>query len=161
MSKNPYTALSLPFFLIGLVVASQALVRHHKARASLHWPVTGGAVGWANVDERKSIDGGVKYTPHVEFHYEVDGMPYDATTYTFGRKTTPNGGFAHGLVKTYTLRPAVDVYYNPKHPEEAVLRPGDTSGLLMQGVVGGVFVAVGMFAIWHGRGWRRMSMGMR
>lgn len=155
MKKNPYALISLPFFLIGLLLAGQALWRYQQALASRAWPVVDGSVTWASVAEKKSIDGGVRFTPRVEFRYTVGGDVYESDTYSFASKSTTDGGLAQGLISIYADHPEVDVYVKPGNPRRAVLRPGDTHGLLKDGSLGGVFVAIGLYALWRGRGWRR------
>ena len=159
MRRNPYLLISLPFLALGLFVAGQALLRLYKARESVDWPTVPGSVSWSDLEEKGSIDGGPSYVPNIGFTYTVDDQPYESYRYTFARRATSSQGYAEELVEVLPVKTAVIVYYNPRHPEEAVLHPGETTGLGMEVVTGCAFLVIGGFAIV--RGWYRSTSHLR
>jgi hypothetical protein len=75
-----------------------------------------------------------KETVH-DYVYEVAGHMYRCSTYCFG-------GWAENATAAYAIGTKVSVYYDPKHPEVAVLRRG-----LQFGAVFGV-VPIGAAFVW-------------
>jgi hypothetical protein len=73
-----------------------------------------------------------KETAHV-YEYQVEGRTYRCSTYCFG-------GYAERATAAYLIGTKVPVYYNPKHPEIAVLRRG-----LQFGAIFGVVPIAGAF----------------
>lgn len=76
-----------------------------------------------------------KETVH-DYVYEVAGRMYRCSTYCFG------GGWAERAGAVYLIGTKVPVYYDPKHPEVAVLRRG-----LQFGAVFGI-VPIGAAFLW-------------
>jgi len=73
-----------------------------------------------------------KETAHV-YEYQVEGRTYRCSTYCFG-------GYTERATAAYLIGTKVPVYYNPKHPEIAVLRRG-----LQFGAIFGVVPIAGAF----------------
>ncbi|MEJ6404198.1 DUF3592 domain-containing protein [Yoonia sp. 2307UL14-13] len=115
-----------------------------KARASKTWPVTTGQITYAATESGGSGTN-YKQTPVVKYRYDVEGQDYRAERIAFG--PTPSEGGSKPVFTTdrrdrimrFAQRnagEAVDVYYNPRSPDEAVLLPG-----------GGLFLLIYLFAV--------------
>lgn len=156
MNRRFYVLISLPFILVGAFMAVDAMMRLHWARASTGWPVTTGEITLNELTETTAMDGSGTFRLRVQFSYEVEGEPYEASTYTFGPQSTANGGRAKALQESYSRTPTVPVYYNPKRPSQAVLQPGEDDGIAPRGGAGVAFIVIGCFAIGRGmlRGYR-------
>jgi uncharacterized membrane protein len=66
---------------------------------------------------------GTSYHVEVEYAYDVAGIAYRGTVYRHGIGRSSRA-FALPLVQTFFPGKPVDVYYNPRDPQDAVLHPG-------------------------------------
>ncbi len=83
----------------------------------------------------------VKYKETVhDYVYEVAGQMYKGNTYCFG-------GWAETSGAAYLIGTRVPVYYDPKQPERAVLRPG----LQLGAIFGLVPIAAALIWIFFSR----------
>jgi hypothetical protein len=94
--------------------------------SSYKWPKTEGTIvdsrgdsfTIAGIDSTSTGVVPVEYKETVhDYVYEVAGSMYRCSTYCFG-------GWAERAGAAYFIGSKVSVYYNPKHPEVAVLRRG-------------------------------------
>ncbi len=102
-----------------------ALYERSRAARSIGWPTTRGEV----VVSRASKVGNPTsllpaYHEYVQYQYSVSGRTYRSS------KAGAHGGFYAGrkrcnqLTNRYPVGRHITVYYDPKHPERAVLEPG-------------------------------------
>jgi hypothetical protein len=159
MQRQFYVLISFPFFLVGLVVIGNGLYRYHRARASAGWMVAPGTVTWADSEKTRTIDGAERTRVEVQYTYAIDDRIFDGERITFARRASLPGEYLQALVETYQNQPAVDVYVNPNHPTEAVLQPGDTTGLIVVVGSGIIVLVIGLLAI--GRGVQQGLRGIR
>ncbi len=112
--------------------------------ASYMWPSTEGTVidsrdnsfTIAGLDRTGTGVVPVEYKETVhDYLYNVDGQTYRCSTYCFG-------GWAENATAAYAIGTKVTVYYDPKHPEVAVLR----RGLQLSAVFG--LVPIGAAFLW-------------
>jgi hypothetical protein len=115
---------------IWLLYGERNLIR--LGLSSYKWAKTEGTVvdskddsfAIAGIDRTSVGVGPVEYkeTVHV-FEYAVDGRTYRSSTYCFG-------GWADSAGAAYLIGTKVPVYYDPRHPEVAVLIRGLQFGAL-------------------------------
>jgi hypothetical protein len=127
---------------IWLLCGARDLIR--LGLSSYRWPSTEGTITDSN-DGSFTIDGidrtgtgivPVEYKETVhDYVYEVAGRMYRCSTYCFG-------GSVERAEAAYLVGTKVPVYYDPRHPEIAVLRRG-----LRFGAVFGV-VLIGAAFLW-------------
>jgi len=93
----------------------------HKLYRMKFWPITQGNITSFNLRAE-----GTLLWPDIEYRYLVDGEEY-VSAYLFADTThnTPGSQYsrrlAHRIAVAYQTGEAVDVYYNPTEPEQAVL----------------------------------------
>ncbi|MFA5261340.1 MAG: DUF3592 domain-containing protein [Candidatus Omnitrophota bacterium] len=143
------------FFLLfaalggGMVYLGYTLYR--KSQASKSWPTTQGSVVSPEVtahhSRSKKGHHRTTYGADVQYEYTVDGVKYSSHKISFGEYRTNNSGQAQATVDHYPPQAQVVVYYNPDKPEEAVLEPGKTGGIVILFVVGGMFGLMGILGL--------------
>lgn len=99
--------------------------RQRQVSASQSWPTTAGTVLSASVELRRSRSGRSGYShshyPVVVYDYEVRGQRYQGNRIGFSEIGTGWAGPAQQKIASYPVGGAVQVYYNPQNPMEAVL----------------------------------------
>jgi hypothetical protein len=104
------------------------------------WPEVRGQVETAEIGEHVNYRGGWIYVPGVRYHYRAQGVLHLGTRLRFGAPWWPTSySAADADLGAAELGADVVVYYNPKNPADAVLRPGIPWGVLV-----GVIVGVGL-----------------
>src|SRR5262245_28209544 len=121
---NVIVFFALLGFGVWLLYGARDLIR--LGLASYKWPSTEGTVidsrddsfTIAGIDRTSTGVVPVEYKETVhDYVYEVAGDVYRCSTYCFG-------GWAENATAAYAIGTKVSVYYDPKHPEVAVLRRG-------------------------------------
>lgn len=122
--------LALFGFGIWLLYGARDLIR--LGLSSYRWASTEGTIVDSHDDSftisgiggtsGSSVDVPVEYkeTAHI-YEYQVDGRLYRCSTYCFG-------GWAERAGAAFLIGTKVRVYYDPAHPEVAVLRRGVQAG---------------------------------
>jgi hypothetical protein len=134
--------------LIALFILLRALQGWAAASASRAWPSVSGRVLNSSLirTPRRGTSGGGSYVPMIVYEYQVDGKVYRGQRYSFGTQVgTGFTGIASRVVDRYPEGSAVDVYYNPENPSEAVLKRsagGSWGNLLMVVVLAAAAVIV-------------------
>jgi len=130
------------FLGIGLAVLGLGLWNSVKAFNSNSWPTAQGVITRADISTSTS-DEDIMYAAEIRYTYQIDGQEMHGSQVTFGDISTSNQRNAERAVGQYKLGSAVQVYYNPDNPLEAVLQPGFTGGLLLPLGIGAAFTLVG------------------
>jgi ABC-type transport system involved in multi-copper enzyme maturation permease subunit len=108
------------------------------------WPVIKAKVVQTNITGERA------YNPEIHCRYEVDGKLYtlstDLKTPGFGRKRSRRQT-AEIILNDYQIGSEVQVKYNPKNPEEAVVRTGPYWSNYMQISVGILLSVLGLYGI--------------
>ncbi|EDL57734.1 DUF3592 domain-containing protein [Gimesia maris] len=139
--------LGFIFLMVGYVMAYQkGLPLLEQARASTSWPVTTGEVLKSEVkSHRSSNSNSSTYSAHVVYHYQIEGKNFEAQTVWFGSDiSTSDRSLAQNTVKKYPVKQSVNVYYDPLHPEAAVLEPGVFKTTWFYYLFGWFFLGVGI-----------------
>jgi len=145
--------LGTAFVILGAFMITVGVNNYRDGKATDSWPATNGLVLSSVVkeDSRTVRDNGrtrteTTYEPIVRYEYTVDG-----TVYSGGDITA--GGYGGGLDRAYRVTGrypvGIDttVYYDPDHPDRAVLEPGaDVRNVYLFGGGGAVFGIVGLGA---------------
>jgi hypothetical protein len=151
----PVFALGLPFAT--LLVSGGAFgfyfVESRKQKAIESWPTTRGQitdselvedVSWSRDSDRDERIVRT-YTPDIRFSYRVGKTDYAAASWK------PGGVMAYGtrrfgeeVVARYPVGQDVAVYYDPAHPDVAVLDPKNRDGSGLPIVLGVLVGGVGM-----------------
>ena len=99
--------------------------RQRQVSASKNWPTAAGTVISASVELRRSRSGrsghSLSHYPVVVYDYEVRGQRYQGNRIGFSEIGTGWAGPAQQKIASYPVGGAVQVYYNPQNPADAVL----------------------------------------
>jgi hypothetical protein len=160
--------------LVGAGAFAAYFVERRKRAEAASWPVTEGRIVLSKVveeetqvehegsDGRTEMRTEILYRPEIRFAYRVGAADYSAdswkpgATMTYG---TPKR--AESVVGRYAAGQTVPVYYDPAHPDRAVLEPGNREGALAGLVVGIAFSLAGALFMWlmtHGQ-WINAATG--
>lgn len=159
MKWKGYIWIALPFLLGGLGLCAAAGWRSHRALDSLGWPYVEGRVSSSRVEELTTIEGTVRYRPRIRFTYAVGDTSHESDRHTFGAPDTLDGELAYTLVDRYKADAPVHVYINPNDPADAVMQPGDRTGVGRTLGTGLFLMLLGLLAL--GRGMWRARIGAR
>jgi hypothetical protein len=148
----------LPILLLGisLLLVVRATGVWLRTSAARRWPSTSGTVVDSRIIESED-DGDLYYHPEVQFRYQVNGKVYPSDQWAIGSRVVWGGQRrdpkkAQSVVERYPAGRAVQVYYNPRQPEQATLEVRSVNTLPLIGVaflltlVGGG-LALGMNAL--------------
>lgn len=129
-----FTLLIGVFMLVGFIAGNQEVELIGEAS---NWPTTEGVITGSYVANNDYAD-----IPVVKYEYEVDGNMYRSSGVGFG----VNGTEGRDLEK-YPEGRSVIVYYQPGHPQTAILepkRPANTQAYLGGVLLSGFFVLLGL-----------------
>lgn len=111
-----------------------------KLADSKTWPKTTGEIVRCSIRYERSNRQSV-VCPDVAYKYTVEGVEYVSTRLALVEINTSSEELAEGKAAKYSRGQLVDVYYNPKKPDFAVLTVGDSTqgkfpfGMIIVGVV--------------------------
>jgi hypothetical protein len=139
--------------VLGLGAISFGELRMRYQLKSLHWPSTPGAIMQAGLGRRTTHYGRMRqprsfYYADVTYTYQVADKRYVANQISLANPDLAGerGEEARGFLAAYPAHSSVDVYYDPKHPEVAILmREVDESQHAVLRWCGGGMILV---AIW-------------
>jgi hypothetical protein len=168
----PVFALGLP--AAALLVAVGCVVTYITAcwesRAVALWPTTQGRVTGSRVveeTERRTDDDGderesTTYRADIRFTYRVGDADYSSDNWKPGMLvSTGSPKPAEAVVARYPVGRTVAVYYDPTHPDCAVLEPANRQGAAVPLVVAIAFGLAGALFMWamtHGK-WVNAATG--
>jgi hypothetical protein len=119
--------------IISLFALRMAFAQRSMALAAADWPSVAGVVTQSGLDTFKMRDGigNLWYRPwhtmfrsRVVYGYQVDGVAYTADRISFGAELSASLPFLVGaLTRRYPNGSAVNVFYDPANPAQAVLEP--------------------------------------
>jgi len=113
----------------GCVLLVIAIRRSVKASKSLKWPNVNGAILQSMV-VAQAQGRGRAYVPRVSYEYEIDGISYSGTAITVCDSSLGRA-WSQKIVDRYPGGAPVKIYYNPEKPSDALLEPGNITGLLI------------------------------
>jgi hypothetical protein len=117
------------FYLVVTLGAIVWLSWHYTlAVESTRWPQAQGRVLRAWVERADSEYS--YYSPRVEYAYEVDGIVHRSATIWLTGDKSMRRGRAERIAASYQARDSVEVWYDPKKPTRATLKPGGGRWLL-------------------------------
>ncbi|MBD1911762.1 MULTISPECIES: DUF3592 domain-containing protein [unclassified Leptolyngbya] len=130
-------------FGLGLWIMAAYILR--KSQQAQHWPETMGRVLSADVKE-VIIKRQKHYQTVVCYEYFVQGQPYQSQRLSFGNACRiSDRPTAQQAIRPFRPTMPVKVYYNPRKPQEAVLKRESDRTLLWALVgFGGVFLGMSL-----------------
>lgn len=131
------------FLIVGALVLMWGIASSRSALLSVRWPSVPGAVTISTIKSSRSSKGGTTYGADIHYTYAVSDNKYIGDKVTFGDISTSDSNDARQILNRYPVGKAVNVFYNPNNPAEAVLETGFTMGLLLPLGIGTIFTLVG------------------
>jgi len=129
---NPQVKTSNPFKILFCILAGvfiavwffyvpsvPDLIRQYRAQS---FPKTEGRVLSVGIVSQKTSKGGIYYHPTFLYKYEIDGKSYKGLRYRYVDYLLDYDS-VNRIVTSHPAGSAVEVYYNPANPAEAVLSP--------------------------------------
>jgi len=145
-----------------IVTLCAALPQYLRARKSAQWPAVRGIirVSLLKVGYLKSMKG---YYGDVQYDYQVDGRTYRGTRLSFNRVHLAVEDAWQREIDQYPVGKTVAVYYDPQHPNIAVLEPGLLGEMksLFRMVLGLIAFCCAAFVILLARGERESGTDTR
>ena len=137
--------------IAGGVMVAIGIDTYRDGKETESWTATTGHVLTSAVDsETRTVHRGGRsrrdttYTPIVTYGYTVNGAQFEGDNI----RADDHGGSldrAYDIVDRYPQGAETTVYYDPEHPERAVLVQGAESGrVYLFGGLGGLFGSVGL-----------------
>ncbi|MDD5393582.1 MAG: DUF3592 domain-containing protein [Thiothrix sp.] len=145
MSVN--VIVGLPFVLLGVLFIFLAKRNAKRAEESLTWPSVRGTITSSMLASFDSDDSPTTYQPKVEYEYTVANQPYTGKRIAFGVAGSGNEAAARKVVVQYAIGSAVEVFYNPAKPSDAVLERSAAASNKVFWIMGGVFTVAGLLAL--------------
>lgn len=140
-------ANALLFFVLSVGIMSFLLSTLNETRQVLRWPVTQGSVVSAAVEDAGSTRGHRYARVRVEYVYSANGVQHTGTQFSKHGESFP-ASEAQSIVDELLTNRSVDVFFDPSHPDDAVLyRNDDGTVLLLVGAV--VSGAYALFVLLH------------
>ena len=150
-----WTYISLQILRYGAAVAGVGLIicgiyAGHRDRPSLQWPGASGTVEHCE----EAVYHGMHSNSHsvdITYAYNVSGRRYEGHTIALWSEDWGGRGTSE-FVAAHPVHSAVEVFYDPEHPENAVLVRGpDELGNRLSIWGGCVALAGGIWWIWTTR----------
>jgi len=143
--------VGLAFIVIGSFIIFSVAGEWLTGMQSRKWqPVEAVIVTSQKIDATSSGSDGRTYTvPELDFRYryQVEGRSYESGELSF-RKPEVDVRDIPAFIEEHPEGGTLSVYYNPKHPEQAIVEPGvPTAGILFI-LMPGIFVVLGPLIIW-------------
>jgi len=128
---------------VGMILGELYMVRWGICSKS--WPSTTGTIIQSELVEEWSetfpLGGFDSYwMPKITYTYIVDGEKLQGNRINFSSSFSLQLS-AQRVVNRYPLNSKVKVYYNPRNPSDAVLKPGSTVGMYCL-IIGGVALII-------------------
>jgi hypothetical protein len=117
--------------LIGAFLVFSGVRQRSQAQASASWPSVQGKALSAQVKTESRLDTRThrqrtSFRPAVAYEYQVDGVRYQASRVAFGDLSNSNSSEAQRILGELVKADAVQVFYNPQDPTDAVLLNANT-----------------------------------
>jgi hypothetical protein len=137
---------------VGMILYATTSLR--RDRPSLHWPIVPGVMMQVELHHHPRLHDYVQAT----YSYIVNGTRYVSHQIRLWNPDLSRDYDAKPFAEAHPANSSIDVYYDPRNPENAVLIPGaDESGckaLIRGGSIGGFLVI--LLVIWHRKDFIRL-----
>jgi hypothetical protein len=128
------------FFLLGLLAAGAAVWLRNMNRKAASWPTIEGEIIQSGLDFDPS-DG--SRSVNITYRFVLANRVFTSNQVTYGLLENSMGAKQH-LVETYFVGRKVRIYYDPADPSRAVLENGPSNLWIWLGIVGAIFMVIGM-----------------
>lgn len=135
----------ISLLLLGGLLILNSISSTWEGYQCTRWPTADGTVITSEVTQKPALSDGYVYSPDVKYDYGVGGVTLSGSTIKFGEGY--NRPSAEEAVRKYPKGATIAVHYNPKNPEESVLEPGLSWGMIIfKAIAGFLFLLLGLSA---------------
>jgi hypothetical protein len=134
------------FVVCGSWCLKRSVVDSMKNRAAESWPVAIGKVTESTIKTISYSRDNMRdtYAPQILARFQIAGKWYSCREVYFGYGSTSNYGQVSADVAAIPTGGEVKVSYNPRNPNEAILRPGLDGTNVFFMAVGVVMLGIGL-----------------
>jgi hypothetical protein len=126
--------------VVALAIGMWELRRYRLGEASLRWRRTEGRIVdlWFDAEENSEQgmivfgDEADHYSAHLIYEYVVAGRRYRSRHFTYRPTASADARKVYGLLRHLRAGQPVEVRYDPRRPERAVVLPGTDDGNLLR-----------------------------
>lgn len=139
-----------PFVLAGVLTLYTGAGQLFEAYRSQWWGVASAKVVYSEVESARRSGKRSSYTvyiPAVRYQFRVNDREYVGSRIGFWNQESRQWASARQQSLDYPVGQVVSVYYNPKRPEQNVLRPGWNWQLVVLPLIGLVFLGIGSLMV--------------
>ena len=144
---DPVSIISIAAVIFGIGLACYALRQVRASMQSRYWPHVQGTILEAKLITTGSSEGGPLYWPSVHYRYRIDDRLFHSNRISFDSPCRRHRGYAQRMVSQYAEDDAVQVYYDPRNPQAAVLTPGFSKGNFYTAILAFVIVIIGVIGV--------------
>lgn len=134
----------------GLIFFFWAIPTMHNAFASRSWPSVEGKVTTSQLITDTDSDGVKTYKAGIAYEYSIHGEMQKGVRVGFSDYGSSNISHAQSILTKYPIGAQVDIYYNPKSVQMAVLEPGVEFSTFLAAGLGLLCVILGFLLLFHG-----------
>ncbi len=127
---------SLLPIIMGLFILSNTLLDLSASRQAASWPTTQGQI--TSYDDGSIINYSGVNSARIQYHYRVNGVPYQSQRAAFGG----------GKIRDTQQLESLTVYYNPTNHSESVLYVGFHFSYLWHALIAIALILLGK-NLWH------------
>ena len=116
--------ITATLFFLGIVFISLGLWKGYKNRINKSWSFIHGIVLNSAIESTTiptDNKNNIFYTPKITYEWEVNRKIHTKTT-AIGKVSKNDLPIAEQTIKSYYEGKLVEIYYNPEHPEESLLK---------------------------------------
>jgi len=141
------------FVLVGVLTGGFFCYRIVQATTSTRWPFVIGELESTDLKEvvYKGRDAGggpdeaSAWVVNFKYSYTVSDLEYQGSRVTFSDGINKTMRALHRLQDKYQGKPQIQVYYNPKYPNQSVLVPGLSIFNFTPLITSALFILAGLF----------------
>ena len=122
MELGPIFKLFILSIWFGFVLFS--IKKYIFGRASSKWPTVSAIVISSRVESKYAGNGLTFHSPEIEYRYTVNNHVYTNNKFTYMGTFGLTNKYASAYAKKHYEGSQLNIYYNPKSPNEAVIIPG-------------------------------------
>lgn len=141
----------VPFFLAGVwIVYGTCLQPAIRVMGARNWVAVPCVVKSSTVETSHDDEDGNTYDIEIRFAYDYEGTRHHGDRYKFLKLWSSGRRSKQEVVDRYPVGSTQTCYVNPANPSESVLNRGATWDMLLMGLFGLPFLAIGGWGLFFG-----------
>jgi hypothetical protein len=153
MDSTPVLVIGSCFVLVGVATGVFFIYRIFQGVTSSQWPFVMGELESAELkeviyegrDSDGTADLASAWVVNFKYSYSVSDRKYDGSRVTYSDGINKTSRALRSLQKKYQRKSVMQVYYNPKNPDQSVLVPGLSIFNFTPLITSVLFILAGLF----------------